>query len=167
MGKRGPAPKPTKLRIIEGNRSRRPLPTNEPEPKAVESMCCPRWLEGEARREWRRVQRVLRDMGLLTEADRSVIAAYCQEYGEVVEATRDVKRFGAYSVTPKGYMMDSAPALRRSRAVRAMHRLAQSLGLSPSARVGLAVKEGEKEDPLDALRRQANEAAASRRRVTS
>jgi hypothetical protein len=31
VGKRGPAPKPTELRILEGNPSRRPLPTNEPQ----------------------------------------------------------------------------------------------------------------------------------------
>jgi hypothetical protein len=30
MGARGPAPTPTRLRIIEGNPSRRPLPTDEP-----------------------------------------------------------------------------------------------------------------------------------------
>jgi phage terminase small subunit len=31
MGKRGPQPKPTELRILEGNPSRRPLPANEPQ----------------------------------------------------------------------------------------------------------------------------------------
>ena len=30
MGIRGPAPKPTRVRILEGNLGRRPLPTNEP-----------------------------------------------------------------------------------------------------------------------------------------
>ncbi len=34
MGQRGPAPKPTALRILEGNPGKRPLNASEPRPRA-------------------------------------------------------------------------------------------------------------------------------------
>ena len=47
MATRGRKPKPTALKVLEGNPGKRPLNENEPKPerKAPE---CPSWLEPEA-----------------------------------------------------------------------------------------------------------------------
>ena len=39
MGERGPAPKPSSLVLLEGNRSKRPLNTREPKPRQVRPKC--------------------------------------------------------------------------------------------------------------------------------
>src|SRR5689334_3828108 len=54
MGFRGPAPKPTAIKKIQGNPGKRPLNENEPqlEPGIPE---CPDYLDEIARKEWARI----------------------------------------------------------------------------------------------------------------
>jgi phage terminase small subunit len=57
--KPGPKPKPTELKIIEGNPGKRPLNKNEPRPPRL-SPQCPNWLLPEAKKEWKRLGRLYR-----------------------------------------------------------------------------------------------------------
>ena len=66
---RGPPPKPTYLRILEGNPSKRPLNRNEPQPPPVETLDPPDYLGGHAATEWCRIVPGLSAMRLLTIAD--------------------------------------------------------------------------------------------------
>lgn len=68
MAQRGRKPKPTALKELEGNPGRRPLNGAEPKPER-KAPRCPSWLEEEAKKEWRRMGRILEQMGLLTEMD--------------------------------------------------------------------------------------------------
>ena len=79
MGLRGPAPKPKSIRVMEGNRSRRPLPTNEPRPLAGEPDM-PAHLDREARKEWKRLVPILLAMRVLTVADGVALGNLCQAY---------------------------------------------------------------------------------------
>ena len=72
MGRRGPAPKPTALKRLQGNPGKRALNDSEPRPTATMPRC-PTHLQGEARAEWRRVARGLHDAGLLTQIDRAAL----------------------------------------------------------------------------------------------
>lgn len=58
MGLRGPAPKPTALRIIEGNLGHRPLNQREPKPLVGEPDV-PAHLSRDAKKEWRRLVPIL------------------------------------------------------------------------------------------------------------
>ena len=49
----GPKPKPTKLKLLEGNPGRRPINDKEPKPKERLPQC-PTHLSEEAKREWQR-----------------------------------------------------------------------------------------------------------------
>ena len=40
----------------------------------------PEWLEEDAKKEWKRLGKVLAEMGMLTEIDRAAFAGYCQAY---------------------------------------------------------------------------------------
>ena len=75
MGLRGPPPKPTALRIAEGNRSRRPL--NEAEPTPTGEAACPAWLSPDAKKVWHQVAPICEKMGTLKDADVSLFAAFC------------------------------------------------------------------------------------------
>ena len=79
MGRRGPPPTPTTLRILNGNPGKRPLNTREPMP-SKDAPRCPRWLKGEARKTWKDMVPVLQQMGVLTSVDGVALAAFCQTF---------------------------------------------------------------------------------------
>ena len=85
MAQRGRKPKPTALKMLEGNPGGRPLNTKEPKPEK-KAPRCPSWLEDEAKKEWKRMAKVLENMGLLTEMDMAAFAGYCQAYARWKEA---------------------------------------------------------------------------------
>ena len=68
MGARGPAPKPTAIKRLQGDRGKRPLNEREPTlPPGVPD--CPDHLDEVARRERARVSSLLLRMRVVTEAD--------------------------------------------------------------------------------------------------
>jgi phage terminase small subunit len=82
---RGRKPKPTALKLIDGNPGKRPIAGREPKPPATQPTC-PAHLAATAKSEWKRLAGVLNEIGLLTRIDRTVLATYCQAYGRWVEA---------------------------------------------------------------------------------
>lgn len=64
MATRGRKPKPTALKILEGNPGKRPINENEPIPPKG-TVKCPTWLEPEAKKEWKRLAPSLEAMGVL------------------------------------------------------------------------------------------------------
>ena len=79
MATRGRKPKPTGMKELEGNPGKRKLNTKEPKPDK-KAPSCPKWLEPEARKEWKRLSRKMEQMGILTEVDMAAFAGYCQAY---------------------------------------------------------------------------------------
>ena len=77
MAARGRKPKPTALKVLEGNPGKRPLNDHEPIPPKGE-LKCPSWLLPEAKKEWKRLASSLEAMGVLTMADLTAFAGYCQ-----------------------------------------------------------------------------------------
>lgn len=87
----GRPPKPTHLKLLEGNPGKRAVNRDEPKP-AVKAPSCPRHLIGEARREWKRISRELLALKLLSEVDRAALAAYCQAWARWVYAEEKINR---------------------------------------------------------------------------
>ena len=54
MATRGRKPKPTALKVLEGNPGKRPLNDREPVPPKG-TLKCPAWLLPEAKKEWKRL----------------------------------------------------------------------------------------------------------------
>jgi P27 family predicted phage terminase small subunit len=136
---RGRKPKPTALKLIEGNPGKRPINGVEPKPpNSVPS--CPSHLSPTAKTEWKRLAQALNQIGLLTQIDRSVLAAYCQAYGRWVEAERKLAETPPILKTPAGYVQVSPWITISNKQVELMTRLMGELGLSPSSRSRLAVQ---------------------------
>ena len=76
---RGRKPKPTALKILEGNPGKRPQNPFEPVPVKGD-IKCPDWLLPEAKKEWKRLAPALEAMGVLTMADQTAFEGYCQAY---------------------------------------------------------------------------------------
>ena len=85
MATRGRKPKPTAMKILEGNPGKRPLNENEPVPPKGE-IKSPAWLLPEAKKEWKRLAPSLEAMGVLTMADWTAFQGYCQAYARWKEA---------------------------------------------------------------------------------
>ena len=64
MAARGRKPKPTALKLLEGNPGKRPLNDKEPKPQK-KAPSCPKWLDPEAKKEWRRLASKMEMMGIL------------------------------------------------------------------------------------------------------
>ena len=131
---RGRKPKPTSIRLLEGNPGRRPL--NDREPDAPEGVPdCPDYLDDVAKAEWFRTAAVLSEMGLLSRADRTALAAYCVAYARWVEAEAQVKRYGTIVKSPeKGFPMKSPYLTVADQALETMRKLMVEFGLTPSSR---------------------------------
>src|SRR3989304_6916661 len=97
----GPSPKPTHLKLIEGNPGKQKLNRNEPKPRPV-APTRPEWLLPEAKREWTRIVPELERLGLLTIIDRAALAGYCQVYAQAVAAEKALAEAGMTFTTPNG-----------------------------------------------------------------
>lgn len=136
---RGRKPVPTTLKLLEGNPGRRPLNAQEPQP-AVAIPDCPAFLDNVDREEWTRTATLLAEMGLLTAADRTALAAYCVAYSRWVEAEAQVKKYGTIVKSPeKGFPMKSPYLTVADQALETMRKLMVEFGLTPSSRSRIRV----------------------------
>jgi P27 family predicted phage terminase small subunit len=90
---RGRPPKPTALKVLNGNPGKRPLNKFEPKPKPILPKC-PAWLDPAAKKEWRRVVPELERIGMLTCVDGAALGGYCQSYGRWVAAEQFIQKHG-------------------------------------------------------------------------
>lgn len=148
---RGRKPKPTALKQQQGNPGKRRLNRKEPQPeRRIPS--CPKHLKGAALTEWKRVAPVLWKLGVLTELDRTVLAAYCTAYADYVEACEHVQQRGAVIKARKGGEYQNLWVGIKKRSMDQMVKYAGELGLTPSSRGRVQVADietnEEKEDRL-------------------
>jgi P27 family predicted phage terminase small subunit len=73
----GRTPKPTGLKVIEGNRGKRALSKGEPEPDVLLDTNPPAHLAERSAAVWREVAPMLRRMGVLTVADVIALEMLC------------------------------------------------------------------------------------------
>lgn len=133
MAQSGRKPKPTALKVLEGNPGKRPLNTKESKPKS-NAPKCPTWLEAEAKKEWRRMSKQLEMLGLLTEVDMAAFAGYCQAYARWKEAEEFISKHGSIIKTPNGYLQQIPQVNIASNYLKLMSKFCEQFGLTPSAR---------------------------------
>ena len=133
MAQRGRKPKPTELKILEGNPGKRPLNLNEPKPNK-KAPKCPDWLSDEAKNEWKRMSKQLEDLGLLTEIDMTSFAGYCQAYARWREAEEFINKHGTIVKTPSGYWQQVPQVSIAQTYLKIMNRFCEQFGLTPSSR---------------------------------
>ena len=146
MTVRGRKPKPSHLRVLQGNPGHRPIPKDEPRPSATRPSR-PQWLLPEAKREWSRVVAELDNLGLLTIVDRATLAAYCQAYGRAVEAEKVLAKSqeGMSYTTNQGQKHPLPEIGIAERAWQLVRAFAAEFGFTPSSRTRLAIPRSEKE----------------------
>lgn len=153
MGRRGPAPQPTVLRVLRGNPGKRPLNTEEPKPRSLPPTR-PAWLTGAGRQKWEELVPELERLGLLTIVDGAALAGLCQAWKDYVECTRFIKKHGRTFTTETGYICQRPEVAIAQKALQAVRALAAEFGLTPSSRSRLRVPQAEPtEDDYEEFRR--------------
>lgn len=151
MATRGRKPKPSAVKKLEGNPGGRPLNEKEPAPKK-KAPACPKWLDAEARKEWRRLAKVLEEMGVLTQLDMGVFATYCNAYARWKEADEFISQHGTVIKTPSGYVQQLPQVSIAQTYAKLMNRCAEQMGLTPSSRSRIiAADNGDPDDEMEEL----------------
>ena len=153
MGKRGPKPQPTVLKLARGNPGCRKLNDAEPKPKA-EKIEPPKYLVGESLRCWKAITPGLIATGVMTEADVPTLARYCTMHEQWLRYLAEVRAGNDILVILNDdgsvkYQQSSPAATMQQKLATSMLRIEQEFGLTPSARTGIvAQKNDQEEDPL-------------------
>lgn len=143
MAIRGVKPRPTYLKLLEGNPGKRALPANEPKPEPLKVVPDPpSHLSPEAREEWARLAPVMVAQRLLTAIDVGAFASYCQAYGRWVQAERAITKMRARDELTDALMIRTTGgnAIQNplvgvaNRAHELMLKTAIEFGMTPSAR---------------------------------
>ena len=141
----GGKPKPTHLKLLQGNPGGRPLNAKEPKsppmgPKA------PRWLSKAARKEWKRLMPILLDSGLLTRLDTDAFGRLCQTTAQLHEADRGLEEHGMLVKSPNGYPQQSPYFTLCTALQKRLWNQLTEFGMTPSSRSRIEV---EAKTPVD------------------
>ena len=133
MGKRGPKPTPTNLKLVRGET--RPSRVNRNEPKAPQhtAIVPPDYLDADALAVWERLAPSLHTRGVLTPWDLDLFASFCTA---VVHHRRAVEKVNAADVlidTTNGPVKHPALQVVRDQAAL-MTTIGARFGLTPSDR---------------------------------
>ena len=152
MAQGGRKPKPTALKELEGNPGKRQLNSNEPKPKA-KAPSCPKWLDDDAKKEWRRLSKQMEQMGILTEIDMAAFAGYCQAYSRWKAAEEFISKHGSIVKTPSGYWQQVPQVSIAQQYLKQMQKFCEQFGLTPASRSRIVAdtKQNEYIDEMDKL----------------
>jgi P27 family predicted phage terminase small subunit len=142
MGKRGPAPVPTKIKIARGTlRSRN---KTEPQPPAS-GVAMPGHLGEVAAARWRELLPLLQAVRVMTDADVEALARYCDTYEWWLATRAKLRKDGdTYPILNDGgeirYIAQRPEVSIAHKLATQLRQLEQDFGLNPSARTSLHVE---------------------------
>ncbi len=152
----GRPPKPTALKVIEGNRGKRAAPRNEPDPVYLNDLTPPAHLPPDAAAIWVDLAPRLRQALLLTELDTLALEWLCVAAAQHRKATEQtgadrmiVRNAETGSLSPSPWLIVQSMAFKRAKA------LCDAFGMTPAARARVVV------NPQDDLFQPSNANAAA------
>lgn len=134
MGKRGPAPTPTKLLEARGSwlaKTRK----REPKPDLCEDLPKPpRWLPKTSRTHWNAYGEEIMRLGVMAGIDRIALALLADALAEYTKAQREFHKQGFFHVSDKGARIQNPCVGAMHQARLHVLKLLQEFGLTPSSR---------------------------------
>ena len=162
----GNRPKPTALKILQGNPGKRPLNGEEPQPsRGIPKM--PKWLKSfsTAVKEWKRESKELDDMGVMTTAEcgdlaqRSYIAHKIQKLAMDVETegdTIEVKQMDKDGVVVVLNVKTNPKVVQLKALLSEYRQYGSLLGLDPSSRSKLKTDRPKQQSRAESFRSRKN-----------
>ena len=145
MGKRGPAPTPTNLKLLNGNTSR--INRNEPKPQHADA-APPEWLaDDRAQATYSEMAEKLIAMNVFTDADRHALAQLAM-YWVSFKDLADTMTTEVWE-TESGYKSTDPRINSMVKLGEKVTKLLQQFGMTPASRTGVQVVDGAVKDPLE------------------
>lgn len=157
MPKGGPrSNKPTALHVLQGTDRPDRQKAGEPRPpEVVGTPVCPPGLDAYGRQKWNQRAPMLAQLGLLTEADLDLFAAYCDTYAQWRRAATALRKLRPSDEDYRKVAVTVEKARTDLRLIGA------EFGLSPASRSRLSIATGdEDDDPFEAWQKSASRSAS-------
>ncbi|NTW56493.1 MAG: phage terminase small subunit P27 family [Chlorobiaceae bacterium] len=164
---------PTKLHILKGTyRSSRHGNKIEPEPSVtVDLLIPPKWLDKDAKKEWKNEAKMAVKLGILTEADVMMFADICilqarlkHAYGMIPkfdqhvidQASKNGKDWPFPMIRPgaKGALAHNPYIAIYNRCLVELNKMRSEFGLTPSSRSRIKIEKPADDNPFAALANQ-------------
>jgi len=151
MNNVGRKPKPTALKILEGEPNKDRINQNEPKPEPP-SLQFPDWLNEDGRRIWNRYAPVLKRLGVFKQTDEFAFACLCQEAGRYINLQKKIEEKKNYITTNVRQGDKSIPEINMAnQCLKQIRGLMGEFGLTPSSRSRISVSDDEEKDPIEKI----------------
>lgn len=130
-------PKPTHLKLVEGNKGKRALNNFEPDPDYLNDLRAPGYLPEAAAVIWNEIAPKLRKAKLLTELDVDAVAQLCVAIAQYRHATEKLD-FNFVSHGKNGAHLNQL-MVAQSMAFKQANAIMQQFGMTPAARSRVVV----------------------------
>lgn len=151
MGLRGPAAKPTALKVLDGTyrEDRHGGDVHAP----VGAPLKPDWLGDIAARVWdERVEQLMSVPGLLSPLDGPALATYCHAWQRFHDAQKEIEANGSITcVSEKGGEYMHPAVATQHKAIELIAKIGAKFGMTPSDRAGLKATGQTADDELAGL----------------
>ena len=138
---RGRKPKPTFLKLLDGNAGRRPLNADEPQPQGDLSGA-PDWMSDAQKAGWRYAIEHA-PASLLKRLDRSILTVWVVAEDNHRAAAEKVSKYGQVIKAPvSGQPMQSPYLGIMNRQAQIMMKAVSELGFSPASRPRIKIEKG-------------------------
>lgn len=149
--RKGPAPKPTKLRILSGNAAKRPLNRNEPQPKLAKRPRSPVDLDEHGQKFWHHYAPKLKRLCLLSEIDLHLLAMGAQWWSVYKRAMEDLRNAIIQTTEANGNCARPEVAIAKQ-AFNAVRSILAEFGVGPGSRTKVAALSFDKPDDFDSFK---------------
>jgi P27 family predicted phage terminase small subunit len=140
-------PKPTHLKILEGNRGHRPINRREPHVTAALGDA-PHWFNADMRATWDHAKEHC-PANMLKETDRDALIAFCVHEFNFVSSVQAMAGQPLTVRQPSGRLVENPLGPRIRAESQAMARAIDQLGFSPAARTRVHVDISEPDNEFD------------------
>lgn len=146
---KGQKPKPSQIKILEGNRSKVAVANLGPDLRGISSPRVPLHLSADERKLWADVVASL-PVGLLSRADETILERFAVAWARFREAGRLIAKSGLLVQSPQGPIRNPLLVVQNACA-KELHAAGSDLGLSPVARARMSQIGSEGDDPMALL----------------
>lgn len=144
----GRTPKPTALKLIEGNRGKRAIGKQEPDPTYLQDLTPPTWLDAASQEVWNEVAPKLRAARVLTDLDVQLLAMGCisiAQYRRAVRRAGDDLVKSKHSEDEEGNPVETGEQVNpwfivQSMSFKQAMAVFREFGMSPAARTRIAIQ---------------------------
>jgi P27 family predicted phage terminase small subunit len=133
----GPPPRPTQLRLIEGNPSKRPINANEPK-APVKVPPCPRQLSPGAKKVFRKLGKHFATLGIVAEIDEAALAILAESYASWLALIEQSRELGTI-IKVNGAPVANPLLTRADREAEKVRKMLAEFGGTPAGRARLSV----------------------------